>query len=290
MKLPHANDITEDMLLNPEKYFGDDSTINPVTSPDAPSDEATQPVENPESNIEDSLDSTFVPTESIKEEVKTEDEINHDWKKRYDDSKKYIDELKAKLKTYEGDKTLSGLALKTKDELLEAIKRHPESGAVIESMIELRISDLEKNVSEKLSKLEETQKELTQKEQLQKFYKDLLAYHPDAKTIQKDAKFIEWVKAQKPAIKRLFTEDADAEEVAQGLTLYKVSLGIDRDSIKTKQAEASTTVVSSKGDVPSTQAKYDFTEAQIRQMSSHEKAKYAEQIHAAYQKGRVLFN
>lgn len=243
-------------------------------------------------------------TEQFKEEAKIQNEPapnkeEETFKKRYSDLRRHMAEKEAewdrKFKSLEAAAS-NKMQLPKSEEELEAWKRnYPDVAAIIDTMIQKRVSDGVAQANERFSEFDKLKQELTFKEAMMK----LQEAHPDFDKIRQDPKFLEWVEEQREegrdwVFDALFNNSSDWKAAAKAITFYKDTNSLkDEKKEKTEKKDksaAESVRVSGERQREFKSSDFDFSETQIERMSGVEYEKYEEKIKEAMRNGRVLMD
>ena len=217
------------------------------------------------------------------------------YKKRYDDLKKHYD---AKLNQFkireqelieEASKNRTEYqAPKTEEELEEFKKNYPDVFEVVETVAHMQSESKAKVLEERLSKLQQREQELIQKDAEKRLYEK----HPDFEDIKNSDDFHTWAKEQPDSIQKwIYSNADDADLASRALDLFKKDLGIEpvktkSSSKKTKQSAAD--MVSTKTTSVEPKQQKVWSEREIAAMSMDEFDKYEKEISDAMQEGRIV--
>jgi len=239
-----------------------------------------------------------VPTEKVGDyrESKTE----HDYKKRYDDLKKYYDQqlnewkqeketLRAQTKVAE-NKQEAYTPPKTIEELEQFKEKYPDVYQVVETishkMADQQTSDLKAKISE-----------LTEKEQkliVQSAYKQLTSAHPDFNEIKATPEFLAWLEEQPASIADgIRKNNTDPRWAIRTVDLYKADVGISSTKSTSKRKYDAAQAISKTTSNPVTtnvggNGKV-WKMSEIQHMKPWEFEKNEAEIDAAQKEGRIDF-
>jgi len=239
-----------------------------------------------------------VPTEKVGDyrESKTE----HDYKKRYDDLKKYYDQqlnewkqeketLRAQTKVAE-NKQEAYTPPKTIEELEQFKEKYPDVYQVVETishkMADQQTSDLKAKISE-----------LTEKEQkliVQSAYKQLTSAHPDFNEIKATPEFLAWLEEQPASIADgIRKNNTDPRWAIRTVDLYKADVGISSNKVDSKRKYDAAQAVSKTKANPATintgGSGKTWKMSEIQHMKPWEFEKNEAEIDAAQKEGRIDF-
>ena len=217
-----------------------------------------------------------------------------DYKKRYDDLKKHYDtklnefrQKEEELKAEAVKNRQDYVAPKTEDELEAFKKEYPDVYEVVETVAHLQSESKAKVLEERLSKLQEREQELVQKEA----EKRLIDNHPDFEDIRNSDDFHDWAKQQPTSIQDWIYKNADDADLAsRALDLFKRDIGLT-----TEPTQTSSSVTTSAADMVSTKTttvepkqEKVWSETEIAAMSMDEFDRDEAEISLAMQEGRIV--
>ena len=217
------------------------------------------------------------------------------YKKRYDDLKKHYDTKLNEFKIREQElieeaskNRTEYQAPKTEEELEEFKKNYPDVFEVVETVAHMQSESKAKVLEERLSKLQQREQELIQKDAEKRLYDK----HPDFEDIKNSDDFHTWAKEQPDSIQKwIYSNADDADLASRALDLFKKDLGIEpvktkSSSKKTKQSAAD--MVSTKTTSVEPKQQKVWSEREIAAMSMDEFDKYEKEISDAMQEGRIV--
>ena len=268
-----------------------------VPNPDSNRDELTATAEN--SNPEDSTEDTTATMDKVQNSalnVESNPYTKVDYKKRYDDLKRYYDrklgEWNSKeneLKTQLRENAPKYTPPKSAQEL-EAFKTdYPDIYGVVETVSHLQSSNQIKTMQEELNELKKTNKTLQEREALL----ELSKYHPDFDQIKESDDFHEWADAQPMEIKKwIYENNSDGKLAARAIDLYKKDrgLGLDKKTVKKQQRSAGADLLVKTNEqvqIPQSNEKF-FKRSDIAKMSDAEFMEYEKDILKAQREGRII--
>ena len=268
-----------------------------VPNPASNRDESNATADN--SNPDDSNDDTTATVDKVQDSALNVDSNPYakvDYKKRYDDLKRYYDrklgewnskenELKTQLRNNAPKYTPPKSA-----EELEAFKNdYPDIYGVVETVSHLQSSNQIKTMQEELEELKKVNKTLQQREA----ELELSKYHPDFENIKESDDFHEWADAQPMEIKKwIYENNSDGKLAARAIDLYKKDRGLGLDK-KTKKnnskQEGADLLVKTKEQtqIPEGKEKF-FRRSDIAKMSDDEFMQYEKEIVKAQREGRII--
>lgn len=246
---------------------------------------------------EEALENQTPPEES------QDNKESHDWKKRYSDLKSHtdktlnkvnsqIEELNKKLEAEsaarkEAEKRAKELTLPASlAELSEWDAQFPELSKIITTKAKLLAKEIASEETEELKKQVNELKSELNNNKSENGKKKLLELHPDAFELENDEKFLAWYHSQPKRIKELFASE-DYLEIAEGLSLYKLKMGIKTGVEKAKQASAA---VVTNSQVKPEGTKKVWKESEVHKMPARLYEKYESEIDAARREGRFEYD
>lgn len=267
--------VKQGIRLRDEETPAEPATQPPVaTQPQVetgPMATVSEPAQAPEPNIS--------PTET--KPIEDSDQ----WKKRYDDSRTFINDLQSTISTLQNEvKALKKKPVELpvkKEEVEKWIKDNKEIADIITSMQRLESTELLEEVNKAREELENI-KRATNNAQL---FQEVLKVHPDADTIRKDPKFHDWFKLQTKAVKSLI-ESSVAADVVRGVQLYKDDIGITKAKVNSGKSEDAAAAVTVKGSSIPPQGPKVWKASEINKMNETQYAKYRAEIKQAMKDGR----
>ena len=287
---------TEDVM--PKTFISADSgPADANTDPRGLVREATDSNVNPDTNA--TLDSA-TSDKSLQESALNVDSKPYskvDYKKRYDDLKRYYDRKLGDWNTKEGDLKAQLQANRPKytppksEEELNAFKKdYPDIYGVVETVSHLQSQTEMKGLQEEVSSLKKANTALSQREaQL-----ELSKLHPDFNEIKESDDFHNWADSQPMEIKSwIYENNSNGRLAARAVDLYKKDrgLGLDKKTTTEKQPrnEGADLLVKTKEQIgqPTDQQVF-FKTSDINKMSVDEFAKYEKDIMLAQKEGRVI--
>ena len=287
---------TEDVM--PKTFISADSgPADANTDPRGLVREATDSNVNPDTNA--TLDSA-TSDKSLQESALNVDSKPYskvDYKKRYDDLKRYYDRKLGDWNTKEGDLKAQLQANRPKytppksEEELNAFKKdYPDIYGVVETVSHLQSQNEMKSLQDEVGSLKKANQALAQREaQL-----ELSKLHPDFNEIKESDDFHNWADSQPMEIKSwIYENNKNGKLAARAVDLYKKDrgLGLDKKTTTEKQPrnEGADLLVKTKEQIgqPTDQQVF-FKTSDINKMSVDEFAKYEKDIMLAQKEGRVI--
>ena len=268
-----------------------------VPNPASNRDESNATADN--SNPGDSTEDTTATVDKVQDSALNVDSNPYakvDYKKRYDDLKRYYDrklgewnsrenELKSQLRENRPKYTPPKSA-----EELEAFKNdYPDIYGVVETVSHLQSQNEIKTMQEELEELKKTNKTLQQREA----ELELSKYHPDFENIKESDDFHQWADAQPMEIKKwIYENNSDGKLAARAIDLYKKDrgLGLDKKSQKKQPKNEGADLLVKTNEqvqVPESKEKF-FRRSDIAKMSDIEFMEYEKEILKAQREGRII--
>ena len=250
------------------------------------------------SNPDDVTEDTSATTDKVQESalnVESNPYKKEDYKKRYDDLKRYYDR-----KLGDWNKTEEDLKVQLKEnrpkytppkskEELDAFKTdYPDIYGVVETVSHLQSQTEIKGMQDELDLLKKTNTTLQQREaELQ-----LSKHHPDFEQIKESDDFHGWADTQPMEIKRwIYENNSDGTLAARAIDLYKKDRGlvIDKKTTKKKpEQEGADLLVRTTEQIQTPNSKeVIFSRSDIAKMSDEEFMQYEKDIVKAQREGRI---
>ena len=266
---------------------------NPASNRSEP--EATAQESNPEGSTENTA-ATMDKVQDSALNVETNPYNKVDYKKRYDDLKRYYDrklgEWTSKendLKTQLRDNRPKYQPPKSKEEL-EAFKNdYPDIYGVVETVSHLQSENQMQTLQEEVESLKKRNEALAQREaQL-----ELGRLHPDFNDIKESDDFHNWADSQPMEIKSwIYENNSDGKLAARAIDLYKKDrgLGLDKktETKTTTQNQGADLLVKTREQVQVPQSnEVVFNRSDIAKMSDEEFMQYEKDIVKAQREGRI---
>ena len=287
-------------------WHNDDSMPKPLQSadsglyvpnPESTREDLTATADN--SNPEDSNESTAATMDKVQDSalnVESTPYAKVDYKKRYDDLKRYYDRKlgewnsrENELKTQLRENAPKYTPPKSAEEL-EAFKNdYPDIYGVVETVSHLQSSNQIKTMQEELEELKKANKTLQQREA----ELELSKYHPDFENIKESDDFHEWADAQPMEIKKwIYENNSDGKLAARAIDLYKKDrgLGLDKKNQKKQPRNDGADLLvktTEQVQVPNSKEKF-FRRSDIAKMSDVEFMEYEKEILKAQREGRII--
>ena len=220
-----------------------------------------------------------------------------DYKKRYDDLKRYYDRKLGDWNTKEGDLKAQLQANRPKytppksEEELNAFKKdYPDIYGVVETVSHLQSQNEMQSLQDEVGSLKKANQALAQREaQL-----ELSKLHPDFNEIKESDDFHNWADSQPMEIKSwIYENNKNGKLAARAVDLYKKDrgLGLDKKTTTEKQPrnEGADLLVKTKEQIGQpTNQQVVFKKSDINNMSENEFMKYEKDILIAQREGRVI--
>jgi len=252
-----------------------------------------------ESNPEGSTENTSATMDKVQDSalnVETNPYSKVDYKKRYDDLKRYYDrklgEWTSKendLKTQLRENRPKYTPPKSKEELDSFKKDYPDIYGVVETVSHLQSENQMQSLQEEVDSLKKQNQALAQREaQL-----ELGRLHPDFSEIKESDDFHNWADSQPMEIKSwIYENNSDGKLAARAIDLYKKDrgFGLDKKTEKktTTQNQGADLLVKTNEQVQVPQSnEVVFSRSDIAKMSDEEFMQYEKDIVKAQREGRV---
>ena len=218
-----------------------------------------------------------------------------DYKKRYDDLKKHYDSKLNEIKTREQELIEEATknrteykAPKSEEELEEFKNNYPDVYEVVETVAHLQSESKAKVLEERLSKLQQREQELLQKDA----EKRLVEKHPDFEDIKNSDDFHTWAKEQPESIQKwIYSNSDDADLASRALDLFKKDFGIEPTKTKSSSKptrKSAADMVSTKTTTVEPKQEKVWSEREIAALSMAEFDRYEKEISDAMQEGRII--
>ena len=219
-----------------------------------------------------------------------------DYKKRYDDLKRYYDRKLGEWNNKEGDLKAQLQANrpkytppKSEEELKVFKEEYPDIYGVVETVSHLQSQTEMKGLQEEVDSLKKANQALSQREaQL-----ELSKLHPDFNSIKESDDFHNWADSQPMEIKSwIYENNSNGKLAARAVDLYKKDrgLGLDKKPNEDKQVNrgADLLVKTNEQIQPPTNNKIIFKSSDFERMSDAEFEKREQEILTAQREGRVI--
>lgn len=286
---------TEEVM--PQKLNNADEGLF-VPNPDSKQSKSTATAEG---NPEDSTEDTSATMDKVQESalnVESNPYTKVDYKKRYDDLKRYYDRKLGEWNNREQDLKVQLQENRPKyqppksKEELEAFKNdYPDIYGVVETVSHLQSQNEVKTLQEELESLKKANTTLQQKEAAL----ELSKYHPDFEEIKESDDFHNWADTQPMEIKNwIYENNSNGALAARAIDLYKKDRGLGLDK-KTKNEKKQTknegadllVKTSEQTQVPNSKEVF-FKRSDIKRLSDAEFMKYEKDILKAQREGRII--
>jgi uncharacterized protein YutD len=218
-----------------------------------------------------------------------------DYKKRYDDLKRYYDRKLGEWSNKEGDLKAQlrdnrpkYTPPKSADELSAFKKDYPDIYGVVETVSHLQSQTEMKGLQEEVDSLKKANIALSQREaQL-----ELSKFHPDFNQIKESDDFHNWADTQPMEIKKwVYENTSDGKLAARAVDLYKKDrgLGLDKKATEDKRVTqgADLLVKTNEQIQPPTNNKVIFKSSDFERMSDAEFERNEKEILIAQREGRI---
>ena len=266
---------------------------NPASNRSEP--EATAQESNPEGSTENTA-ATMDKVQDSALNVETNPYNKVDYKKRYDDLKRYYDrklgEWTSKendLKTQLRENRPKYQPPKSKEELETFKAEYPDIYGVVETVSHLQSENQMQTLQEEVESLKKRNEALAQREaQL-----ELGRLHPDFNEIKESDDFHNWADSQPMEIKSwIYENNSDGKLAARAIDLYKKDRGLGSDKkTETKTAtqnQGADLLVKTREQVQVPQSnEVVFNRSDIANMSDEEFMQYEKDIVKAQREGRI---
>jgi uncharacterized protein YutD len=284
-----------DNVMPTELQNADSGLFVPNPDSNRSEPEATAQQSNPEGSTE-TTSATMDKVQDSALNVETNPYNKVDYKKRYDDLKRYYDrklgEWTSKendLKTQLRDNRPKYQPPKSKEEL-EAFKtEYPDIYGVVETVSHLQSENQMQTLQEEVESLKKRNEALAQREaQL-----ELGRLHPDFNEIKESDDFHSWADSQPMEIKSwIYENNSDGKLAARAIDLYKKDRGLGSNKkTETKTAtqnQGADLLVKTREQVQVPQSnEVVFNRSEIAKMSDEEFMQYEKDIVKAQREGRI---
>ena len=288
---------TEDVMPT-DFVSADNGPADANTDPRGLVRDATDSNVNPDTNEQiDSATSDKSLQESALNTAETKAYTKVDYKKRYDDLKKYYDRKLGDWNAKEGDLKAQLQANrpkytppKSEEELKVFKEEYPDIYGVVETVSHLQSRNEMTSLQEEVEALKKKNDSLAAREaQL-----ELSKFHPDFNEIKESDDFHTWANEQPTEIKSwIYENNNNGKLAARAVDLYKKDRGLGLDkktTTKGKQpTEGADLLVKTKEQIGQpTGQKPTFKSSDIRKMSDAEFMQFEKEIAIAQREGRVV--
>jgi len=242
-------------------------------------DAATPSEESSDTPPQDSLPDSSLSPDELRKEL---DIANKRYRDLQSFKDKQIKDLKDKLK----DSAKTDVKLpKTEAEIEEFKKSNEEAWGYIESIVQLKLLENNKQLEEQFTELKQSQEALAKQKAAAEFNK----YHPDIDldALPSDPKFIKWFQDQTPDIQELIQKSNNPVTFARLITIYKQDVGIVTKDKKADKLDATKTIKVTSKVTPASDGKKTWSWAEIKSMSQSQYEKHEAEIDEAVSKGLV---
>ena len=286
----HTPDVMPSELNNADSGL---FVPNPASNRSEP--EATAQESNPEGSTENTA-ATMDKVQDSALNVETNPYNKVDYKKRYDDLKRYYDrklgEWTSKendLKTQLRENRPKYQPPKSKEELETFKAEYPDIYGVVETVSHLQSENQMQTLQEEVESLKKRNEALAQREaQL-----ELGRLHPDFNEIKESDDFHSWADSQPMEIKSwIYENNSDGKLAARAIDLYKKDRGLGSNKkTETKTAtqnQGADLLVKTREQVQVPQSnEVVFNRSDIANMSDEEFMQYEKDIVKAQREGRI---
>jgi len=286
---------TEDVM--PQKLDNADEGLF-VPNPDSKQSKSTATAEG---NPEDSTEDTSATMDKVQDSalnVESNPYTKVDYKKRYDDLKRYYDRKLGEWNSRESDLKVQLQENRPKyqppksKEELEAFKNdYPDIYGDVETVSHLQSQNEVKTLQEELESLKKANTTLQQKEAAL----ELSKYHPDFEEIKESDDFHNWADTQPMEIKNwIYENNSNGALAARAIDLYKKDRGLGLDKkTKTEKKQPNNqgadllVKTNEQTQVPDSKEVL-FKRSDIKRLSDAEFMKYEKDILKAQREGRII--
>ena len=286
---------TEDVM--PQKLDNADEGLF-VPNPDSKQSKSTATAEG---NPEDSTEDTSATMDKVQDSalnVESNPYTKVDYKKRYDDLKRYYDRKLGEWNNKEQDLKVQLQENRPKyqppksKEELEAFKNdYPDIYGVVETVSHLQSQNEVKSLQDELEGLKKANSTLQQKEAAL----ELSKYHPDFEEIKESDDFHNWADTQPMEIKNwIYENNSNGALAARAIDLYKKDRGLGLDKkTKTEKKQPNNqgadllVKTNEQTQVPDSKEVL-FKRSDIQRLSDAEFMKYEKDILKAQREGRII--
>nr|BAR32866.1 hypothetical protein [uncultured Mediterranean phage uvMED] len=286
---------TEDVM--PQKLDNADEGLF-VPNPDSKQSKSTATAEG---NPEDSTEDTSATMDKVQDSalnVEANPYTKVDYKKRYDDLKRYYDRKLGEWNNKEQDLKVQLQENRPKyqppksKEELEAFKNdYPDIYGVVETVSHLQSQNEVKSLQDELEGLKKANSTLQQKEAAL----ELSKYHPDFEEIKESDDFHNWADTQPMEIKNwIYENNSNGALAARAIDLYKKDRGLGLDKkTKTEKKQPNNqgadllVKTNEQTQVPDSKEVL-FKRSDIQRLSDAEFMKYEKDILKAQREGRII--
>ena len=218
---------------------------------------------------------------------KPEKEDKTDWKKRYGDARRHMDELKKEIKELK-EKTAEPTKLPaTKEELEKMRKDHPDVARFIEAMaMEVAQKQGQASTQEIKEELKELQKERT--------FAKIRKTHADFDSLIDTEEFHTWAEAQ-PKVVSDMVYGTNPDDVIWAISQYKAANGLTQkektQKKKKEEIDAALDVRTPSKSAPEQDlTRKMWSESKVDTLTQAEYKKYAEEIDQAMRSGKFVYD
>ena len=253
-----------------------------------------------EQELEDLISGKQTPQEDTEQDTKQEDtevpltKEEESFKKRYGDLRRHVQqkEKEWELKFQDLESRMQGTTSltppKSKEEVEDWIRQHPDVAAIVQAMAEDVATKRFSLAEQRLQELDEERFEVTR----QKAEQTILKSHSDFNEIKVSDDFHEWAEEQPKWVQDAVYENADdPRSVIRVLDLYKVDKGMTKTARKQSEKDAATFVRTKTKTMldDDTSGSY-FSESQVDAMSDAEYEKNQDKILEAMRTGKFKYD
>ena len=284
-----------DKVMPTELKNADSGLFVPNPDSNRSEPEATTQTSNPEGSTENTT-ATMDKVQDSALNVETNPYNKVDYKKRYDDLKRYYDRKlgewtskETDLKTQLRENRPKYTPPKSKEELDAFKTEYPDIYGVVETVSHLQSENQMSSLQEEVESLKKQNNALAQREaQL-----ELARIHPDFNDIKESDDFHSWADSQPMEIKSwIYENNSDGKLAARAIDLYKKDRGFGLDKKTetkvTQPTQGADLLVKTNEQVQVPQSNdVTFNRSDIEKMSDAEFMEYEKQILKAQREGRI---
>lgn len=226
-----------------------------------------------------------------------DDSEEETFKKRYGDLRRYmqqtvetkdreLEDLKRQLNQTKKEE----FKLPTSEEEIDAwATKYPEVAKIVDSIAQKRAREASQEVEQNMSDLRKMKAQLER----EKAEHQLKQMHPDFDEIRAEKSFHQWVKEQPSYIQdALYKNENDAIAAARAIDLFKADMGMiaHHRSDAQLEKEAAKAVQKTGKNSPSASPNTEWSESKVANLKAYEYEKYEEEILAAMQNGKFVYD
>jgi hypothetical protein len=218
------------------------------------------------------------------------------FKKRYGDIRKHladkeqeykvqIEKLNAQLNSAVNN---TFVLPKSEEEIDKWSKKYPEVAAIVESIADKKASEKSVDLDRRLKEIEDIRLQAA----ADKAEAEIIILHPDFSEIREGDEFHKWAEEQPKWVQdALYENSDDAKSVARVVDLYKADKGIKTKKPSDDSKAAASSVKARRTPAPEADdTKKYLRESEVEKMTAKEYAEHAEEIMAAIQSGKFVYD